>query len=226
MDMSPEILLKAYVRHQSEEAFRELVARTLDEVYATSLRIVEGAPHLASEIAVRVYVELARKAPRLGKDVVLASWLGERTCRMAVTVLRAEDRPVDRAILKKEKEPRSVAVSAEPAPAGLAIRICYSIFLNGAPRKGFGRFLPATWWPAWTWPAWIRRRHLSSAAVCLLAIILWWSNPFHHRNRIIKSQGAQMTPSSFAQLASPDDGGPSTPKLMANTNDGINPKQK
>jgi hypothetical protein len=75
MDMPAEILLKAYVRHQSEDAFRELVARTLDEVYSTALRIVQGTPHLASEVAVRVYMELARKAPRLDEDVVLASWL-------------------------------------------------------------------------------------------------------------------------------------------------------
>src|SRR5579871_3358021 len=86
-DMTPEILLKAYVQYESEDAFRELVAGTLDEVYATSLRIVPAAPHLASEIAVRVYWELARKAPRLAKDVVLSSWFRERTCKMAVTVL-------------------------------------------------------------------------------------------------------------------------------------------
>src|SRR5579871_439941 len=65
-DMTPEILLKAYVQHQSEDAFRELVASTLDEVYSASLRIVHGTPHLAEEITVRVYLELARKAPGLG----------------------------------------------------------------------------------------------------------------------------------------------------------------
>src|SRR6516162_3579016 len=101
--MTPEILLTAYVRYQSEDAFRELVASTLDEVYSTSLRIVDGTPRLASEVAVRVYVELARKAPRLGKDVVLASWLRECTCKMAVTVMRAADRPVVQFVLKREK---------------------------------------------------------------------------------------------------------------------------
>lgn len=222
MDMAPEILLKAYVQHQSEDAFRELVARTLDEVYSASLRIVDGAPHLASEVAVRVYVELARKAPRLGKDVVLVSWLRERTCKMAVTVLRAEDRPVDPVVLKREKE--AVPKSVDPAPVGLALRICYSIFLKRGRRNGFGHFLPTAWWPAWRWPAWIRPRHLGGAAVCVLAILVWWTNPFHRRNRIVMSQGAHITPSSFAQLASPD-AGPQTPKL-AITNDGINPKPK
>jgi len=219
--MSPEILLKAYVQHQSEDAFRELVAGTLDEVYATSLRIVQGASHLAGEITVRVYSELARKAPRLGKGVVVASWLRERTCMTAVTVLRAEDRAVDRAALKREKKALPSSVSAPPAPPGLAIRVCQSIFLTTARHKSFRLVLPKV-----SWPAWVRPRHLGGVAVCLLVLIVWRTNPFHHRNPIIKSEGLQMTPSSFAQLASPDDGGPSTPGHNAGTNSGINPKQK
>jgi hypothetical protein len=43
--MKPEILLKAYLQYQSEDAFRELVAGSLDEVYSTALRIVEGPQH-------------------------------------------------------------------------------------------------------------------------------------------------------------------------------------
>lgn len=219
MGIAPEILLKAYVQYQSEDAFRELVAGTLDDVYSTSFRIVHGTPHLASEVAVRVYLELARKAHTLSKDVVLASWLRERTCRMAVTVLRAEERPVDRAVLKREKE--ALSTSVDPAPTGLALRICNGIFLTRARRKGFRLSLPTI-----RWPAWFRSRHLGGVAVCLLVILVLWSNPFHHRNRIIKSQGSLMTPSSFAQLANPNDGAPLTPRLTANTNDGTNPKQK
>src|SRR5689334_7398641 len=106
--MKPEILLKAYVQYQSADAFRELVAATLDEVYSTALRIADGAPHLAEQIVLRVYSELARKAPELGEDVVLASWLRERTCKMAVAVLRAEGRVVDRVVLRKEKKALSI----------------------------------------------------------------------------------------------------------------------
>src|SRR6266446_1253309 len=102
--MKPEILLKGYVQYQSEEAFRDLVASSLDEVYSIALRIVEGAQHLAEETVLRVYWELARKAPRLGEEVVLASWLREHTCKMAVSVLHEENRSVDRAALKKEKQ--------------------------------------------------------------------------------------------------------------------------
>ncbi len=95
--MKPEILLKAYVQYQSDDAFRELVAVSVDEVYSIALRIVQGPQHLAEEAVLRVYWELARKAPRLGEGVVLASWLREHTCKMAVTVLHEEDRSVDRA---------------------------------------------------------------------------------------------------------------------------------
>jgi hypothetical protein len=217
--MTPEILLKAFVRYKSEDAFRELVTGTLDDVYSTSLRIVQGRPHLAQEIAVRVYLELAHKASRLGEDVVLASWLRERTCKMAVTVLRKERRPVDRAVLKREEEAPSIPITS--APAGLAINICSGVFLNTARHKSFDLFSPAVWWPAW-----IRPRHLGAVAVCVLAIMIWWHNPFHRRNRIVKSEGAQLKPSSFAQLGSPEDAEPSTPVDVASTNIGINPRQK
>src|SRR5437870_7093431 len=100
--MKPEILLKAYVQYQSDDAFRELVAVSVDEVYSIALRIVQGPQHLAEEAVLRVYWELARKAPRLGEGVVLASWLREHTCKMAVTVLREEDRSVDRGALRKD----------------------------------------------------------------------------------------------------------------------------
>lgn len=222
MDMSPEILLKAYVRYQSEDAFRELVTRTLDAVYSTSLRVAGGTQPLAEEIAVRVYLDLARKAPRLSEDSMLASWLRERTCKAAVTVLHEEDRPVDRAVLKREKE--ALPMSVEPAPPGLANRICYGIFLKRARRKGFGFSLPRVSWPAWRLPAWARAWHLGGAAVCLLAILIWWNNPFHRRNPIVKLQGVHLTPASFAQLASPEDGGTATKGQTASTNGGTNTK--
>lgn len=222
MDISPEILLKAYVQHQSEDAFRELVASTLDEVYSTSLRIAQGTPHLAEEIAVKVYLELSRKARWLCKDVVLASWLRERTCKMAVTVLHAADRPIDRAAMKKEKKKAlSTPISVDPAPAGLAIRICYNVFLNTARHKGLGLYLPRP-----SWPAWIRPRHIVGVVACVLAILVWRNNPFHRHNPIVKSQGVLLTPSSFAQRGSPEDGAPSTRKDVASTNGGINSKQK
>src|SRR4051812_26626328 len=101
--MKPEILLKAYLQYQSEDALRELVASSLGEVYTTALRIVQ-APHLAEETVLRVYCELARKGWQLGEEEALAAWLREQTCKMAVTILHEADRSVDRAALKKERE--------------------------------------------------------------------------------------------------------------------------
>lgn len=222
--MNPEVLLKAYVEYQSEDAFRELVASTLDEVYSTALGVLQGAPHLAGEVTVSVYSELARKAPALRKDIVLLSWLREHTCKAAAGALRAEDRPIDRAALKRERKARPASISAPPAPSGLAIRICQVIFLNPLRRKRFGLFSLAAWWPAWI--SRIRLRHIGGVAACVLIIMLWWSNPFHRRHPIIKYHGLQLTPASFAQLAGPGHGGPLASWPMAITNVETNPAQK
>jgi hypothetical protein len=201
--MKPEVLLKAYVQYESDDAFRELVAGSLDEVYSAAQRIIQGPPHLTEETVSRVYRELARKAPRLGEDVVLASWLHEHTCKMVVTVLREEDRSVDRDALNKEKQARPPTNSLQPAPPGLATRVCQGILLDTARHKGFRLFLPRVYWPAW-----IRPVHIGAGAVCMLAIIILWNIPYHKRNPIVQSSELQMTPASFAQLASPEEGGP------------------
>src|SRR3954471_13756964 len=102
--MKPEILLKAYVVHQSEDAFRELVSVSLDEVYSTAIRIVDGASPLAEETALRVFWKLARKAPALREDFALASWLRKHTCKMAVIVLREHGRSPNPLVLRNEKQ--------------------------------------------------------------------------------------------------------------------------
>jgi hypothetical protein len=207
--MKPEILLKAYVQYQSEDALRELVAGTLDEVYSISLRITQGTPRLAEEIALSAYLELVRKASGLSKDVVLASWLRERTCKIAVRILRAEERAIDWAVVKREKNTLSTLADSQPAPPGLAIRIRQSVFLGAARPKRYWFFSPRLWWPTW-----VRPMHVGGVAVCVLAIVAWWNNPFHRHNPIVRSQGSPMTPSSFAQLASPEE----LPGHVANTN--------
>jgi len=219
--MKPEILLKAYVQYQSEDAFRDLVAGTVDEVYSTSFRIVEGAPHLAEETTLRVYTELARKAPDLNQNIVLTAWLRERTCKTAVSILRDEDRPIDWAAVKKEKKAPLPSTGSQPAPPGLIIRICQSIFLTSARHRSPRFFSSAVWWPDW-----MRPRQSGTVAVCLLILILWWINPFHHHNPIIRSQETHRTPSSFAQLASPEEGGPPIPAQLANINAETNLTEK
>ena len=114
--MKPEVLLKAYVLYQSDDAFRELVAGSLGEVYSIALRIVQGPEHLVEETVLRVYWKLARKAASLGENVELTSWLREHTCKIAVVVLRENERSIDQAALKKEKEALSTPTGVPVAP--------------------------------------------------------------------------------------------------------------
>jgi hypothetical protein len=102
--------------------------------------------------------------------------------------------------VKKEKDLRSASAKVEPAPPGLAIYICKTVFLSVKPHKGYRLMLPRI-----PWPTWIRPIHLRGAAACALGIMVWWHNPFHRHNKIIRSQGALMAPTAFAQLAGPEE---------------------
>jgi len=219
--MKPEILLKAYVRYQSEDAFRELVATFLDEVYSSAFRIVQGASHLAEETALRVFWELHRKAPRLAEEVELASWLRERTCRTAAIVLREDGRSVDRSALKREMQGISTPNSVEAVPRGLATRIWQGVLLNAARHKGFRRLSGPV-----LWPAWIRFKHIRVTSVCLLVIAVVWNLPFHRSNPIVQSEGVQLTPASFAQLGSAEDGeAPAAPRGVGDTKTEAKPNE-
>ncbi len=67
-------LLAAFGREGEEAAFRRLVRRHLDLVYATALR--KGTdPGAAEEIAQNVFHALARKATRFASDTSLPAWL-------------------------------------------------------------------------------------------------------------------------------------------------------
>jgi RNA polymerase sigma factor (sigma-70 family) len=67
-------LLREYVANKSEPAFRALVERHVDMVYATALRQVQEA-HLAEEATQAVFIALAQKAPTLSSATILAGWL-------------------------------------------------------------------------------------------------------------------------------------------------------
>jgi RNA polymerase sigma factor (sigma-70 family) len=67
-------LLAAFGREGDEGAFRQLVRRHLDLVYATALRKVTD-PGAAEEIAQNVFHALARKATRFASDTSLPAWL-------------------------------------------------------------------------------------------------------------------------------------------------------
>jgi len=84
-------LLREYVNHESEDAFAALVARHVNKVYSIALRHARN-PHQAEEISQAVFVILARKAQRLGGQVILSGWLCRTAQLTAVTFVRSETR--------------------------------------------------------------------------------------------------------------------------------------
>ena len=85
-------LLAAFAQHGDEQAFRELVERHINLVYSTALRRVNGNAHLAQDITQSVFTDFARKAKRLGREVILSGWLYQHTIFTASNILRAEQR--------------------------------------------------------------------------------------------------------------------------------------
>ena len=77
--MDASSLLRQYVEHGSESAFRELVTRYIDFVYSVALRRVDGNAYLAQDVAQTVFTDLARKARSLPVDVMLGGWLHRHT---------------------------------------------------------------------------------------------------------------------------------------------------
>jgi RNA polymerase sigma factor (sigma-70 family) len=88
-------LVARFVKHGSEEAFRELVGRHIALVYSVALRHT-GNPHHAEEISQAVFVILARRAKSLRKGVVLSGWLYHTARLTAANFQRAEFRRIRR----------------------------------------------------------------------------------------------------------------------------------
>ncbi len=88
-------LLRDYAEHRDEAAFRELVSRHAEVVYASALRQV-SSPDLAQDIAQTVFTDLARKAqPLVGTltgDASLVGWLFRSTRFLALNQLRDDRR--------------------------------------------------------------------------------------------------------------------------------------
>jgi RNA polymerase sigma factor (sigma-70 family) len=83
-------LLAAYAKTGSEAAFRELLARYVNLVYSAAVRLVGNDADLAKDVTQTVFVDLARKAPKLPRDVMLGGWLHHHTVFVASTLLRGE----------------------------------------------------------------------------------------------------------------------------------------
>lgn len=100
-----QALVAEYVRTGSELAFRELVARYVDLVYSSALRLVGGDAQLAEDVSQTVFLNLARKARRLPREVMLGGWLHRDTCYAARTLMRSERR-------RQQRERQAMAMSA------------------------------------------------------------------------------------------------------------------
>ncbi len=89
-------LLPEYVKNGSESAFHELVARYVDLVHSTALRLVNGDTHLAEDVTQTVFADLARLARTLSPNVMLGGWLHRHTCFVASNLMRGERRRENR----------------------------------------------------------------------------------------------------------------------------------
>ncbi len=85
-------LLADYAENGSEPAFRDLVEHYLGLVYSTALRVLGGDAYLAQDAAQMVFLDLARKARTLPRDVMLGGWLHRHTCFVAAKIARGERR--------------------------------------------------------------------------------------------------------------------------------------
>ena len=92
MTTDSQQLLAAYATQGSEAAFRELVARYLNLVYSTALRLVGGDTQLAEDVSQTVFIGLARKGRTLSSKVMLGGWLHQHTYYVATRAVRDEQR--------------------------------------------------------------------------------------------------------------------------------------
>jgi RNA polymerase sigma factor (sigma-70 family) len=85
-------LLRQYVSARCESAFAELVQRHVDLVYAAAVRELAGDTAQAEDLSQAVFLELARKGPRLLKHPTLAGWLYTSVRLVAANQRRADAR--------------------------------------------------------------------------------------------------------------------------------------
>ncbi len=83
--------LQKFVETRSDEAFRCLVERHFNVVWATAYRLT-GDHARAADVAQEVFTDLAKRAPRIGPKVVLHGWLYRAACFAAKNSNRREMR--------------------------------------------------------------------------------------------------------------------------------------
>jgi RNA polymerase sigma factor (sigma-70 family) len=114
MTTDSQQLLADYTANGSERAFQELVARYVDLVYSTAIRLVDGDTHRAEDVAQTVFVDLARTAAELSPNSMLGGWLHRHTCFVARTVMRGERR-------RQARERQAMEMSALNNHADMAL---------------------------------------------------------------------------------------------------------
>jgi RNA polymerase sigma factor (sigma-70 family) len=114
MTTDSQQLLADYTANGSERAFQELVARYVDLVYSTAIRLVEGDTHRAEDVAQTVFVDLARAAAKLSPNSMLGGWLHHHTCFVARTIMRGERR-------RQARERQAMEMSALNNHADMAL---------------------------------------------------------------------------------------------------------
>ena len=110
MSLNDLRLVEEFVKNDSQPAFAAIVERYIDFVYSAALRQVNGDSGLAADVTQGVFTDLARKAPLMRKDVLLAAWLHRATRLTALSALRARQRRIVRereAVRMREMERES-----------------------------------------------------------------------------------------------------------------------
>ena len=128
-------LLQQYTRERSESAFGELVTRHIDLVYSAALRVAGGDRHLAEDVTQVVFMDLARKARGLPRDVLLAGWLHRHTCYTAAKAVRTERRRKTRERIAMEMRSASMLASIKANSLRTSIRLRLTFTKTSRLRK-------------------------------------------------------------------------------------------
>lgn len=89
--MTDQDLLQRFLRHDDHAAFTELVRRHSAMVVTVATRVL-GERSLAEDVAQKVYILLARKAPQLKRHPTLAAWLHRTTRYEAIKMRQSTQR--------------------------------------------------------------------------------------------------------------------------------------
>jgi RNA polymerase sigma factor (sigma-70 family) len=106
-------LLGKFADEGSQEAFAEVVNRTIGLVYGAALRQTGGDAHLAQDVTQAVFLALACRAGELKRHAVLTGWLYTTTRFLASKAVRTQAR-----WQRREKEATTMSIlptAAEPA---------------------------------------------------------------------------------------------------------------